>query len=173
MRNIELSIVVAMTPSWVIGTSGTIPWRIPSDLRRFKRITMAFGNVIVGRKTWESIPQTYRPLPNRHSIIVSRGGYVPTESGSLEVVTSVEEALMSVRARGGRAGVIGGEEIYRLFLPLTRTIHVTMVYANVVGDAHFPQVDRNEWEGVSGERNLKEAGDEYRTSFLTYRRKQK
>ncbi len=134
----RVSIIVAVGRNGVIGRDGTLPWRLPEDLKRFKALTM--GHVmIMGRKTYESIG---RLLPGRRSVIVSRqAGYVVP--GAV-VAASLEDAI----AAAGDAPdvfVIGGGEIYRAALPLAHRLLVTEVDASPDGDAYFPQVDTLVW----------------------------
>ena len=163
-NNLALSLIVAMTPEGVIGRNNSIPWRLPSDMKRFKEVTLRERAVIMGRKTWESLPEKFRPLPERHNIVLTRD-CSQRLSPSLEMVSSVEEALLAAASHGGRACVIGGSEIYRLFLPLVRTAYVTTVYATVEGDAHFQVLNLNDWRIRDSRPERLPAGDEYSSSF--------
>lgn len=146
-----LSLIVAMDRGGVIGRNNQLPWRLPADLAFFKRTTTGHP-VIMGRKTFESIG---RPLPGRLNIIVTRNaGY--TADGCV-VVHSPEEALRA--AGNAKAFVIGGAELYRFFLPLADTLHVTRIEESFEGDAFFPELSPadwrlvEQWEGVVDERN--------------------
>ncbi|MDB5244870.1 MAG: dihydrofolate reductase [Parcubacteria group bacterium] len=168
MSDLNLSLIVAMTAKeQVIGFKNTIPWKIPSDMLRFKKITTEIGTVLMGRKTWESIPQKYRPLSDRHSIVLSRSGSVP-QSKSVQVVASVEEALAAIAQQGGHCCIAGGEELYRLFLPRVRTLYTTIIDAVIEGDAHFPFVNQSDWNASCAIRNMRSQGDQYRTSYFEY-----
>ncbi len=133
-----LSLIVAVAENGVIGRANQLPWRLPEDLQRFRRITTGHP-VIMGRKTFESIG---RPLPGRTNIVVSRTGVFP---GTVSA-HSLEEALTEAsRASGaGEIFVIGGGEIYRAALPLATRIHLTRVHSSVEGDATFPELG-TEW----------------------------
>lgn len=155
MKNLELSLIVAMTPTGVIGNKGTLPWgRISSDMDHFKKITVREGTVIMGRKTWDSIPEKFRPLPGRNNIVVTRGAFPESTPPKTSFVASVEEACEVAASLGPSACVTGGGEIYRLFLlnPDLKKIYITVVHElNLVGDTYFPltlpEADK-EWKCV-------------------------
>jgi dihydrofolate reductase len=137
-----ISLVYAQSRNGIIGADGGLPWNIPSDLKRFKETT--FGKpVIMGRKTWDSLPR--KPLPGRQNIIISR--HAQTIEGA-DVVASPEKAL---RLAGDAAEicVIGGGEIYRLFLPMANRIYLTTVDVDVEGDTAAPVIDQSAWHVVS------------------------
>ena len=121
MKMQKLSLIVAMTPDGLIGSGGVVPWRLPDDLRRFKRLTTGHA-VIMGRKTHESIG---RALPNRRNIVVTRGttAFAP----GIERASSLSEALAAARQFDDSPFVIGGAEIYALALPLASNLEVTIV----------------------------------------------
>ncbi|GAC53386.1 dihydrofolate reductase [Gordonia amicalis] len=135
-----------------IGRDNTIPWRVPEDMARFKEKTL--GNpVIMGRKTWDSLPPKFRPLPGRTNIVVTRN---PNWSADGAVVArSVDEALML--ADGDTVGVIGGGEIYRAALSFATDLCVTEIDVDVPGaDAFAPEIgpewtvaDKGEWQTSS------------------------
>lgn len=144
-------LIAAMDRTRAIGRGNDIPWRIPGEQRRFKDLTM--GNaLIMGRKTYDSIG---RPLPGRHSIILSQRQDL--EILGVKMVSSVPEALEAAeRLPGPEIFVGGGEEIYRLFLPLAQRIYLTKIHAKFGGDRHFPVIDSGEFallhaEEIQGE----------------------
>ena len=140
-----ISLVVAVSRNGVIGRDGGLPWHISSDLKRFKEITMG-KPVIMGRKTWESLPK--RPLPGRRNIVITRQpGYV---AAGAELARSVGESLV-LCAHEPEVSVIGGGEIYTLFWPLAHRIYLTEVDMVVDGDTHFPVINPAEWNEVSRE----------------------
>ncbi|MFM8745719.1 MAG: dihydrofolate reductase [Aestuariivirga sp.] len=140
-----ISFVVAMSRNGVIGREGSLPWHISSDLRRFKEITMG-KPVVMGRKTWESLPR--KPLPGRPNIIISRQKDFAPEGAS--VATSPAQALRFA-AGAPEVAVIGGGEIYRLFWPWVARIYLTEVDLEVEGDTHFPGLDLAAWQEVARE----------------------
>jgi dihydrofolate reductase len=141
----RIALVVAVARNGVIGRDGGLPWRLSSDLKRFKEITMG-KPVIMGRKTWDSLPR--RPLPGRHNIIITRQPDFQADGAT--VVTSPEAAL-------GAAGpveevaVIGGGEIYRTFLPLAHRLYLTEVATDADGDTRFPPLDAAQWRETGRE----------------------
>jgi len=138
-----LALVVAMNPQRVIGVNGDLPWRIPEDLRHFKRITMGHA-ILMGRVTWDSIG---RPLPGRKNIVITRNTDLSLEGA--HVVHSLDDAIALARASGdAEPCIIGGAGIYRLALPLVTTIHLTEVDREVEGDTFFPDLATHEWEQV-------------------------
>jgi dihydrofolate reductase len=140
-----ISFVVAVARNGVIGREGGLPWHISSDLKRFKEITMG-KPVIMGRKTWDSLPR--KPLPGRRNIVITRQPDFPAEGA--EVVATPEEAL-SLCAGAPEVAVIGGGEVYRLFWPMVDRLYLTEVDLEVEGDTHFPALDPAEWREVARE----------------------
>ncbi|MGB5102121.1 MAG: dihydrofolate reductase [Steroidobacteraceae bacterium] len=140
----RVSIIVATDDRGGIGRDGRLPWHLPEDLRRFKRITMG-KPIVMGRRTWGSIG---RPLPGRHNIVVSRQPGLAAPGAT--VAGSLEAALLAA-GDVPEVCVIGGAEIYRLALPLAREIHLTRVHASVDADTYFPALDPAEWEEIGRE----------------------
>lgn len=137
-----ISFVVAMDENGVIGVNGRIPWRLPDDMKWFRDVTMG-KPVIMGRKTYESIPAKFRPLPGRHNIVVTRQPDYTAPGAT--VVHGIAEAL---RAAGDVDEIIvgGGGELYRLLLPQADRLYLTLVEGQFHGDAFFPSIDLAEWE---------------------------
>jgi dihydrofolate reductase len=142
----EIVFVIARADNGVIGRDGGLPWRLPEDLKRFKALTMG-APMIMGRKTFESLPKL---LPGRRHIVLTRGEW---QADGAEVARTVEEALALVG--GPRASVIGGAEIYRLFLPVADRIELTEVHGRPEGDTVMPpfagwrEAAREDHEGYS------------------------
>ncbi|MCA3554686.1 dihydrofolate reductase [Aestuariivirga sp.] len=148
-----ISYVAAVSKNGVIGREGGLPWHISSDLKRFRDITMG-KPVVMGRKTWESLPR--RPLPGRRNIVITRRRDFASEGA--EVAASPEEALR-LCAGVPEMAVIGGGEIYRLFWPLVDRLYLTEVDLEVDGDTHFPAVSPGEWRETERELHLKAERD--------------
>lgn len=127
----ELVLIAAVARNGVIGNAGGIPWYIPEDLRRFKAMTTGHA-VIMGRKTWESLPAKARPLSNRLNLVVSSSGLSPSQA--LKQAQQAEQVF-----------VIGGESLYRHFLPMADRLELTLVPLEPDGDVFFPPIDRREW----------------------------
>ena len=134
----EIAIVVAMAENRVIGRENRLPWHLPADLRHFKQLTLG-KPVLMGRRTHESIG---RPLPGRTNIVVTCDRSY-TAPGCV-VAHSLESALEAA-AGGAEAMVIGGTELYRQLLPRADRIYLTLVHAEFVGDAFFPELAAGEW----------------------------
>jgi dihydrofolate reductase len=140
-----ISYVVAVARNGVIGREGGLPWHISSDLKRFKEITMG-KPVIMGRKTWESLPR--KPLPGRQNIVISRDKAFVADGA--ERATGPEQAL-ALSWGAPEVAVIGGGEIYRLFWPYVARLYLTEVDLDVDGDTRFPALDPSEWTEVARE----------------------
>ncbi|HEV2812383.1 MAG TPA: dihydrofolate reductase [Solirubrobacteraceae bacterium] len=149
-----IALVVAHSRNRVIGRDGDLPWHLPTDLRRFRDLTTG-GTVVMGRRTWESIPERFRPLPNRRNVVVSRNG-----CDAPEVCRSVEEALADA------CFVIGGGEIYARALPLADRVYATELAEEVEGDVFFPPLEG--WREVERSAPIEENGHVY--EFATYER---
>ncbi len=162
-----VSLIVAAAENGAIGLRSELPWHLPDDLKRFKRLTTGH-HLIVGRKTWETVG---RPLPGRTMIVVTRQpGYVA--EGAL-VVGSLEEALAVAEAAGDTEPfVAGGGEIYARALADDRVdrIHLTRVHASPPGDAFFPAVDPRRFRLVAEEPHPADARHRESFAFLTYDR---
>lgn len=129
----RVSIIAAVADNGVIGRAGGLPWRLPADLRAFKRLTMGH-HVIMGRKTWASIG---RPLPGRTMVVLTRDAGLVLPGA--HVVHALPDALALARAAGDtEAFVIGGAEVYERALPLADRLYLTRVHAQVEGDVRFP-----------------------------------
>ena len=159
-----ISIIVAASTNNVIGVQGALPWRLSDDLKRFKRLTMG-KPVVMGRLTWESIG---RPLPGRQNIIITRrSGYA---AAGCDVVTSPAAAL-EIAGDAKEIMIIGGSEIYALFLPKAGRLHLTRVHADIAGDAFFPAIDDDDWALVSCDVNESSDDNEFAFEFMTYERR--
>jgi len=158
-----MSIMVAMTPERVIGRDGQLPWRLSNDLRRFKQRTMGH-HIILGRKTYESIG---RLLPGRRTVIVSRqhGLEVP----GARVAHSLPEAVDGC-AGDSEIFFVGGEQIYREALETADRLYLTRVHGHVKGDAHFPELDTDQWELIDQEYHGADAKNEYPHTFEIWER---
>ncbi|MDR0414977.1 MAG: dihydrofolate reductase [Prevotellaceae bacterium] len=165
----DISIVVAVADNGVIGHANRLPWHIPEDLRRFKRLT--FGHVVVmGRKTFESIG---KPLPNRKNIVISRTAQANSAAVGWVAAGSLQEALQEAQGYGGEVFVIGGDSVYRQAMPLVQRLYVTHVHATVEGDSFFPEISGEEWEPVDSSGIMVCDRSGLRYSFATYNRRAK
>jgi dihydrofolate reductase len=160
----RISLIAAMGERGVIGAGGNIPWHLPADFKHFKEITMGHP-IIMGRKTFESIG---RPLPGRTNIVITRdAGY---RFGGVVVALSPDAALAAAAAADGadEAFVIGGAEMYKLFLPQADRVYLTKVSGAFEGDAFFPELDKKEWRLINAEPHARDAHNPFDYAFLTY-----
>lgn len=157
-----LSLVVAVADNGVIGRDGDLPWRLPDDLKHFRRCTLG-KTVIMGRKTWESLPNG--PLKRRLNVVVTRQPDYEAE-GAL-VVSSFEEAL---HAEGDDKVVIGGASLYGEALARADVLHVTHVEAEVEGDTFFPEVDWATWTVTEESRHEADERHAHAFRMVEYRR---
>ncbi|BBZ38603.1 dihydrofolate reductase [Mycobacterium conspicuum] len=156
----SVGLVWAQSTSGVIGRAGDIPWYLPEDLSRFKQVTMGH-TVVMGRRTWESLPARVRPLPGRRNVVLSRqGGFV---ADGAEVVDSLDKAFALSQADAD-TWVIGGGQIYSLALPYAQRCEVTEVDIEMPrddDDALAPVLDEA-WLGQTGEWLTSRSGLRYR-----------
>lgn len=138
-----LGMIWAQATGGVIGKDGTMPWHVPEDLAHFRTTTRGHA-VVMGRTTWEALPERFRPLPDRENVVLSRrpGLALP----GARVVTSVGEVLDL--AAGREAWVIGGGQVYRAFEPAADRLVVTEIDLDVDGDTWAPVVDPSRWAEV-------------------------
>ena len=158
-----LTLIAAVARNGVIGIDNRLPWRLPADLKHFKALTLGH-TVIMGRKTWESLPTGFRPLPGRQNIVVTRNaGYA---ASGATVVTSLPAAVTA--AQSGEAFVIGGAELYATALPFGDRLQLTEIDATFDGDTNFPAIDRREWHETAREAHQDGTGLGY--AFVTWER---
>jgi len=155
------ALVAALAHHRVIGVGNRLPWRLPEDLQRFKRLTMG-APVIMGRKTRESIG---RPLPGRRNIVVTREREATWEG--CVVAHSLDEAL-ALADDAAEAFVIGGAELYAQALPRADRLYLTLIDADYAGDAWFPAFDAAAWREVARESGVSADGLGY--AFVDYER---
>ncbi|MSR75331.1 MAG: dihydrofolate reductase [Planctomycetes bacterium] len=158
----EVVALAAMDLDGWIGVQGKLPWHLPDDLKHFKELTRG-KPVIMGRKTWESIGA--KPLPQRTNIVLSRSATFAAP-GALRA-QSVEAALAA--AEGAQVCIIGGAEVYALFLPHTTRLELTIVNTHVRGDTRFPQVDWTQWQRESVIEHAADARHSTAFRFETWR----
>ena len=168
--DIEISMVVAIARNGVIGSQGAMPWRLSTDLKRFKAITMG-KPVVMGRKTYQSVGKA---LPGRRNLVITRNkGFAPPDA---DVFLSLGEALASARETAVAEGqsevcIVGGGEIYRQALPLADILHVTYVDSEPEGDTVFPDIDAGTWRIETEQSFPAGERDSAATRYVVYRRK--
>lgn len=167
--NPKLCAVVAMDRNRVIGRDGDLPWRLPSDLKHFKRVTLG-KPCLMGRKTWESLPF---PLPGRPNLVLTRNADY-TAKGA-DVFTDLHEMIGKGFELAGASGtdeimLIGGAQLYASLLPRCDRLYVTRVEADVEGDAVFPEINPSRWRQISSEGPIQGPKDEFAFDIAVFDR---
>jgi dihydrofolate reductase len=162
---VTVTLVAAVARHGVIGRDGGIPWHLPEDLAQFKALTTGH-TVVMGRRTWDSIPDRFRPLPGRRNVVVTRNANWAAEGA--ERAATLEEALNRV-ARDERVFVIGGAQVYEAALPHADELVLTELDLAVDGDTYFPTWERAAWEEVSRVGHAARNGTHF--AVVTYRRR--
>lgn len=162
----KLNIIVAANQNLVIGKNNDLPWHLPEDLKHFKKITNGH-TVIMGRKCWESIPENFRPLPNRTNIVITRNLNYKVDGA--EISNNLKQTLTSNLMNGKEVFIIGGGEIYKKAFKLVDYLYMTKVFKTIPdGDTYLKGFNENEWE-ITKVSELKEYnGIHYR--FEEYKR---
>jgi dihydrofolate reductase len=161
----KLAFVVAMSQNRVIGIDNQLPWRLPEDLKWFKRVTLGHP-IIMGRKTYESIG---RPLPGRTNIVVTRQKQWSQEGAVVAhgIDSALEKAVNQARRDGvDEIYIIGGEELFRQSFNKVDRLYLTQVQAHLDGDAFFPEFDGSDWREVDREDHLADPQNPYDYSFI-------
>ncbi|MBT2685843.1 dihydrofolate reductase [Bacillus sp. ISL-37] len=161
-----ISLIWAMDENRVIGYHNQLPWRLPEDLKFFKRVTMGHP-IAMGRKTYESIG---KPLPGRENIVITRDDNYDPEGCT--VMHSIDEMLAyAAENKSEEIFVIGGAEIFKEVLQHADKLYLTMIHHQFEGDTFFPVFDIDKWELESREIGLKDGKNPYDYEFLIYKRK--
>lgn len=161
-----ISIIVAVANNNVIGKENTLIWHLPADMKFFKEKTTGHC-VITGRKNYESIPEKFRPLPNRTNIVITRQkDYVAP--GAI-VVDSIEKALLTAEKMGDtEIFIIGGAEIYKQSLHLADRVYLTKIHHSFDGDAFFPELLNFQWKLMAETKGILDEKNKYEYEFLTF-----
>jgi len=159
-----VSLIVAVAKNGVIGVNNTLPWHLSEDLKHFKSLTTGH-TIIMGRKTYESIG---RPLPNRRNIVISRNSNTSYEG--VEVVHSLEDAF-SISTNDKEVFVIGGSNIYEQALSFVDQLYITEIKKSFLGDAFFPEINKQIWIEYSRDDHVTNDGLEF--SFVKYQKNTK
>ncbi len=155
----RIAFVVAMDKNRLIGRDNDLPWRLPDDMGWFRRQTMG-KPCIMGRKTYDSLPDRFRPLPGRLNIVVTRNREY--EAPSAVVVHSIGDAI---KAAGDveEIAIIGGAEIFRRFLPIADRLYLTQIHGAAEGDVYFPKFGMDDWDAIFHQEHL--ADERHRFAF--------
>jgi dihydrofolate reductase len=142
-----ISMIAALTRNGVIGKANDLPWHLPDDMKFFMQTTKGH-HVIMGRKNYESLPEKFRPLPNRTSIVVTRQQNY--KAPGCIVVHQLEEGVKIAEKNGeGELFIIGGSEIYNLGMPLADKLYLTEIKTELEGDTFFPAYKKDLWQEIS------------------------
>jgi dihydrofolate reductase len=164
----SIALIAAIARNGVIGRDNALVWREPQDQQHFRALTLGCP-VVMGRRTWESLPARFRPLPGRRNLVVTRQlGY---QAPGAETAPGLAQALALIDHRPADATpvfVIGGAELYAAALPLADRLELTEIDANLDGDTHFPPYNRQAF--VETRREPRTAADGTRFDFVTYQR---
>jgi dihydrofolate reductase len=158
--------IAAMAANRVIGKNNDLPWHLPDDMKYFMQTTSSH-HCVMGRKNYDSIPEKFRPLPNRTNIVVTRqkGFTAP----GCTVVNSLESALeIAAQNNEQETFVIGGAEIYRLGFPYANRLYLTEIKSPVAGDIFFPVFDKKEWKEISRKPHDADERHKYAFDFVVY-----
>jgi dihydrofolate reductase len=162
----EFVLIAAVAENRAIGRDNQLLWHIPEDMAHFRTLT-AGQTVIMGRKTWESLPPRFRPLPGRRNIVISR--QADYAAPGAELADSLENAL-ALASTAGTAFIIGGEQIYRQALPLAQRLEITEVALQPEADAWFPEIPASDWQ-VTQRNDLPATEARPACAFVTYQRR--
>lgn len=174
----KINLIWAEAHNHVIGQGGVMPWHIPEDLKHFKQTTLGYP-VIMGRKTWESLPPRFRPLPGRTNIVISRqndflGDFLAGHASSDLHVASSLQAALDMTSSIDEVWVIGGAQIYAQALPLASAVVITEIDATFEGDAFAPKLN-SDWHAVQADSVNSEwqtsASSGLRYRFMVFKRK--
>lgn len=160
-----ISLIWAMDENRVIGLHNQLPWRLPEDLKFFKRVTMGHP-IAMGRKTYESIG---KPLPGRENIVITRDETF--RPAGCVIMNSIDEFLEYTAQKDDEVFVIGGAEIFKEVLPKADRLYLTMIHEQFEGDTYFPVFDIDKWQLETREKGLKDDKNPYDYEFLIYKRK--
>ncbi len=140
-----ITLIAGIAQNNCIGHNGTLPWHIPEDLKHFKELT-THKTVVMGRKTWESLPEKFRPLPNRQNVVITRQtDYVVPDN--VLTFSSTEDAFAQLHNED--VFIIGGAELYKQTIDQADALEITHINQTVDGDAFFPKIDLSVWKEVS------------------------
>ena len=161
----KVSLVAAVARGGVIGRDNALPWRLPEDVEHFKTLTTGHP-VVMGRKTWDSLPDRFRPLPGRRNVVVTRNP--AWDAAGAERASSLDDALVLLDG-APCVFVIGGAELYAAALPRADELLLTEIDLAVDGDTVFPPFDRTVFGEAARESQVSETGVPF--SFVTYVRR--
>ncbi len=162
-----ISIIVAVSDDWGIGKGNGLLWHLPDDMKRFKQLTMG-KCVIMGKRTWESLPK--RPLPGRYNIVITD---IPGECIDCSMTAySIEDAISKCDS-SQEIFVIGGGSVYRQFMPVADRLYITHVHRKAEADVWFPRIDMRKWKEIERQECISQDENEIPYSYVIYERKKR
>lgn len=164
-----VSLIAALARNRVIGKNNDLPWHLPDDMKYFMQTTKGH-HCIMGRKNYDSIPEKFKPLPNRSNIVVTR--QATFKAPGCMVVNSLDRGIEIASTHGEpEAFVIGGADIYRLGLVHANRLYLTEIAAEIQGDIYFPDFDKKEWKETSRKHHTADERHAYAFDFVVYEKK--
>ena len=161
-----VSLIAALSENRVIGKNNDLPWRLPDDMKYFMETTSGHY-VNMGRKNYQSLPEKFRPLPNRTNIVITRSpGF--SAPGCYLVHTLTDALEIARQANQKEVFIIGGAEIYALGLPHAHRLYLTEIKAEIAGDTYFPKVNSSEWKELSRRRHSVDHKHPFAFDFVIY-----
>lgn len=163
-----ISMIAALAKNGVIGKANDLPWHLPDDMKYFMNTTKGH-HVIMGRKNYESLPEKFRPLPNRVSIVVTR--QKDYQAKGCSIVHQLEEGVKLAEANGEQElFIIGGAEIYKLGMPLADQLYLTEIDATIDGDTIFPLYRKELWKEISRQHHPADDRHQFAFDFVIYKK---
>jgi dihydrofolate reductase len=160
--------IAALARNGAIGKANDLPWHLPDDMKFFMQTTKGH-HVIMGRKNYESLPEKFRPLPNRTSIVVTRQR--DYKAPGCTVVHQLEEGIKMAEKNGeGELFIIGGSEIYKLGMPFADKLYLTEIDADIEGDTFFPLYKKEDWHEISRQDHDADDRHQYAFDFVIYKK---
>ena len=163
-----ISLIAALSKNRAIGKNNDLPWHLPDDMKYFMQTTSGH-HVIMGRKNYESLPEKFRPLPNRTNIVVTR--QMNFAAPNCIVTHSIEDALAIARKNNEQeVFIIGGAEIYNQGFAMANRLYLTEIHATIEGDTYFPSFDKSQWREVSRKPHLADERHKFPFDFVVFER---
>ena len=163
-----ISLIAALSKNRVIGKNNDLPWHLPDDMKYFMQTTKDH-HVIMGRKNYDSIPEKFRPLPNRTNIVVTR--QKDFSAPNCTIVNSIEQGIAIAKKAGEQETfIIGGAQIYKEGMALTQRMYLTEIQAEIQGDTHFPEITYGKWKEISRIHHPADEKHKFKFDFVIYDR---
>ena len=160
--------IAALARNGTIGKANDLPWHLPDDMKHFMQTTKGH-HVIMGRKNYESLPEKFRPLPNRTSIVVTR--QPDYKAPGCTIVHQLEQGVKMAEKNGeGELFIIGGSEIYKLGMPLADKLYLTEIDARIDGDTFFPSFEKEAWHEISRQHHARDDRHQFAFDLVIYKK---